>query len=110
MRRLLPLFTLMAVAFSAAMPQNAGEPPPQGEELVIRGRVRLLGSMPLSRLAISDDEDQDWYLEGADRERLAPYEQQMVTVKGRGEYEDIILENGRKFGLRRFLLDVAILP
>ncbi|MDR3166777.1 MAG: hypothetical protein LBT93_02440 [Treponema sp.] len=82
---------------------------PVEENLQIRGRVRLVGNMPFSRLVISDDADRDWYLEGEDRELLAPYEQQTLTVIGRTEYEDIILANGQKAGVRRFLRDVRLL-
>ncbi|MDR2100947.1 MAG: hypothetical protein LBP43_00075 [Treponema sp.] len=79
------------------------------EILQIRGRVRLVGNMPFSRLVISDEAERDWYLEGGDRELLAPYEQQTLTVIGRAEYQDIILANGQNAGLRRFLRNVRLL-
>jgi hypothetical protein len=76
----------------------------------IRGRVRLVGSMPFSRLVISDDANRDWYVEGEDRELLAPHEQRILTVIGRTEYQDIILANGQNAGVRRFLRDIRLLP
>lgn len=79
-----------------------------GEILQLRGRIRLVGNMPFPRLLITDESDRDWYLEGTDRELLAPYEQRTLTVTGRAEYEDIILANGTRAGFRRFLRDVRL--
>jgi hypothetical protein len=79
-----------------------------GEMARLRGRIRLVGNMPFPRLVITDESDRDWYLEGADRDLLAPYEQQTLTLTGRAEYQDIILANGTKAGSRRFLRDVRV--
>jgi hypothetical protein len=80
------------------------------EEIIqVRGRVRLVGSMPLSSLVISDSDGQDWYVEGADRNRIAGYEQQSITVEGQSEYRDIILANGEKIGVQRFLRDITVI-
>jgi hypothetical protein len=75
----------------------------------VRGRVRLVGSMPMPRLVISDSGDRDWYVEDADKNRIAGYEQQTITVEGRAEYHDIILANGKKIGVRRFLRDITVI-
>jgi hypothetical protein len=75
----------------------------------VHGRIRLVGNMPFPRLVITGESDQDWYLEGADRELLAAYEQRLLTISGRAEYQDIILANGEKAGVRRFLRDIRII-
>jgi hypothetical protein len=82
---------------------------PPGEIVQIRGRIRLVGNMPFPRLVITDESDRDWYLEGADRELLAAHEQRTLMVSGQTEYQDIILANGTKAGVRRFLRDVRII-
>jgi hypothetical protein len=75
----------------------------------VRGRVRLVGNMPMPRLVISDSDDRDWYVEDTDRNCIAGYEQQTITVEGRAEYHDIILANGKKIGVRRFLRDITVI-
>jgi hypothetical protein len=87
---------------------NAAASFPEGI-IQVRGSVRLVGSMPLSSLIISDSAGQDWYVEGASRNRIAGYEQQSITVEGRAEYRDIILANGEKIGIQRFLRDIAVI-
>jgi hypothetical protein len=86
---------------------NAAASFPEGI-IQVRGKVRLVGSMPLSSLVISDSAGQDWYVEGAGRNRIAGYEQQSITVEGRAEYRDIILANGEKIGVQRFLRDITV--
>jgi hypothetical protein len=87
---------------------NAAGSFPEGI-IQVRGRVRLVGSMPFSGLVISDNADRDWYVEGADRNRIAGNEQQTITVEGRAEYRDIILANGEKIGVQRFLRDITVI-
>ncbi|MDR3139545.1 MAG: hypothetical protein LBT95_07700 [Treponema sp.] len=77
--------------------------------LSIRGKVRLVGNMPFPRLVITDESNRDWYLEGPDRDLLAAYEQRSLGVSGRAEYQDIILANGVKAGVRRFLRDIRVI-
>jgi hypothetical protein len=40
---------------------------------------------------------------------LAAYEQRIFTISGQTEYQDIILANGQKAGVRRFLRDIHII-
>jgi hypothetical protein len=78
-------------------------------ELILDGRVRLVGTARFPALVLSDGEGRDWYLEGADRELLAPFEQRWVRVRGRGEYRELLLANGQRAGIRRFLRDLSLL-
>jgi hypothetical protein len=75
----------------------------------LTGRVRLVGSEPFPDLVLTGPDDQDWYLEGASRQLLRPYEQQTVSVRGKVELREMILANGRSLGFRRILLEVEIL-
>ncbi|MDR3172247.1 MAG: hypothetical protein LBU17_11615 [Treponema sp.] len=101
-----PQEPLAAPTDAKAAPAQAAPP---GELIRVHGRVRLVGSMPLPGLVISDVENHDWYLEQADRALVAPYEQRILTVEGRVEYQDLILANGEKIGVRGFLRDVRII-
>ncbi|MDR3342038.1 MAG: hypothetical protein LBT14_04480, partial [Treponema sp.] len=91
-----------------AAPADPVQAAPPGELIRVHGRVRLVGSMPLPGLVISDADNHDWYLEQADRALVAPYEQRILTVEGRAEYQDLILANGEKIGVRGFLRDIRI--
>jgi hypothetical protein len=82
---------------------------PLAEMIRVHGRVRLVGSMPLPALVISDADNNDWYLEHADKAAVSSYEQRTLTVEGRAEYRDLILANGEKIGVRRFLRDITII-
>jgi hypothetical protein len=81
---------------------------PRGE-VTVTGRVRLVGTAMFNDLVISDDEGRDWYVEGEDREKLAPKEQQQVTVKGSAGTRDIVLANGKKAGVRFILRDITLI-
>ena len=80
----------------------------EADLLTVSGRVRLVGSALFSRIVVTDGEDNDWYVENQDREILASLEQRPVTVRGKPEYRDIIMANGKKAGVQRFLRDITI--
>ncbi|MDR1970974.1 MAG: hypothetical protein LBQ46_03540 [Treponema sp.] len=100
-----------------ALPANPGRAVPgpggtllhDGDRVELTGRVRLVGSEPFPDLVLTGPDDQDWYLEGASRQLLRPYEQQTVSVRGKVELREMILANGRSLGFRRILLEVEIL-
>ncbi|MDR1176780.1 MAG: hypothetical protein LBK83_15055 [Treponema sp.] len=77
-------------------------------EVLVKGRVRLVGTDLFSNLVITDEKDRDWYVEEKDRPLLSRYQQQVVTVKGRPDYRDFVLANGKKAGVRSYLLDISI--
>jgi hypothetical protein len=81
---------------------------PRGE-VTVTGRVRLVGTSFFNDIVISDNEGRDWYVEGEDREMLAPKEQRQVTVRGRVESRDIVLADGTKAGVRLFLRKIRII-
>jgi hypothetical protein len=80
---------------------------PQGE-ITVTGRVRLVGTAHFNDIVVTDGSGNDWYVEGEDRKKLASLEQQQVTVKGVTEYEDLILADGKKIGVRRFLRNITL--
>jgi hypothetical protein len=80
-----------------------------GDRVEVSGRVRLVGSDPFPDLVITGGDDQDWYLEGPDRQAVRSFEQRELRVRGRVELREQVLANGRSLGFRRFLRDVEIL-
>jgi hypothetical protein len=78
------------------------------QEVVVKGRVRLVGTDLFSNLVITDEKDRDWYIAEQDRSLLSGYQQRTVTVKGRPDYRDIVLADGKKAGVRSYLLDIDI--
>jgi hypothetical protein len=103
------VLALLALAPLPGLGQRDGAAPEANPgEIILRGRIRLVGSALFSSLVLTDEEGQDWYLEGADRELLAPRDQQEVSLRGTPEYQDLILANGQKAGVRRFLRNVSL--
>jgi hypothetical protein len=96
------------IAAGGLMPMGRGDLDYPKGKITVSGRVRLVGTAIFSQLVITDEEDRDWYIEGKDREKLAAMEQQTVKIKGSAEYQDIILANGVKVGVRRFLRNITI--
>jgi hypothetical protein len=90
------------------MSLGSREPENQKETITVTGRVRLVGTALFSNVVITDEEDQDWYVENTDKEKVARFEQQELTVTGEPEYRDIILANGEKAGVRRVLRTIKV--
>jgi hypothetical protein len=108
MNKLLTAGLLVFLIGSNLMPMGSKDPDYPEGIISVTGRVRLVGTSLFSSLVVTDDRKRDWYVEGADREKLARLEQQKVTVTGRAEYRDIILAGGEKAGVRRFLRDIEV--
>jgi hypothetical protein len=86
-------------------------PAERGQETVrVEGRVRLVGNMPFPNTVISDSENNDWYVEGADKELVKDRQQETIVVEGVPEYQDLILANGEKIGVRRYLRNIRVIP
>ena len=77
-------------------------------EIIITGEVRLLGSALFSNMVITDIQENDWYIENDDRNKLSALEHQEVKVRGKPEYEKITV-SGEDIGVKRYLRDIKIL-
>jgi hypothetical protein len=73
----------------------------------VTGRVRMVGSSPLSSLVLSG-ENREWHIEAGEQEKLMRFQQQTVTVKGREYYADLTFANGMSAGRRYYLKDIEI--
>ncbi|MDR0316101.1 MAG: hypothetical protein LBH97_04290 [Treponema sp.] len=76
--------------------------------VVVSGRVRLVGSSPLTSLVISG-ENREWYVEPGEERKLMQLQQQIVTVEGREYYRDLTFVNGVSAGRRYFLKNIKII-
>jgi hypothetical protein len=79
------------------------------DEVTVSGRVRLTGTALFPQLIITDAENRDWYIDEADRSKLADLEQRGVIVRGKAFVQDMILANGKSAGLRYTLRDISVL-
>jgi hypothetical protein len=79
-----------------------------GQIVEVRGRVRLVGSDPFPNMVLTDDGDNTWYIDPADRKTLSSCEQQTVTIRGVVELKEMVLANGRSLGSRRILSGVTL--
>jgi hypothetical protein len=72
------------------------------------GRVRLVGSSPMTSLVISG-EDREWYIESDEKKKLMHLQQQNVTVIANEYYEDRVFANGSSAGRFYFLKDITVI-
>ena len=76
--------------------------------VTVSGRVRLVGSSPMSFLVISG-EDREWYIAEAEVKKMMHLQQQNVTVSGREYYVEYFFANGSPAGRRYFLKDITVI-
>ena len=72
------------------------------------GRVRLVGSSPLTSLVLSGEE-REWYIDEKETEKIRPFQQQLITVQGKEYFHDLTFVNGRSAGRRYYLSDIKII-
>ncbi len=80
----------------------------EGERVEITGRLRLVGSASFNDLVLTDNAGRDWYVDDSEREKLASYEQQVVTFRAIVKRKEIVLANGKKLPDRRVLTKVVV--
>jgi len=80
----------------------------KADEIVISGRVRLVGSGLINDLVITNDE-KEWYIEKNESGKLWNLQQQNVTVSGKEYYIDLFFANGSPAGRQYFLKDIRII-
>jgi hypothetical protein len=94
-------------AMPAAAPLSPDLPGP-AEEVTVRGRIRLVGNVPFTELVISDEEGNDWFIEGPAQDSLMSRQHETLTLRGEADYQDILLANGRRIGTRRILRNLTV--
>jgi len=80
----------------------------EAQKIEASGRVRLVGSSPMTSLVISG-EDREWYIESGEKEKLMHLQQQNVIVIANEYYEDRVFANGVSAGRFYFLKDIVVI-
>ncbi|MDR2900936.1 MAG: hypothetical protein LBV20_05410 [Treponema sp.] len=80
-----------------------------GQEVIITGTVRLVGSEPFPRYVFTEAGKYDWYIPDAeDRKVISRSEQQTLTIKGIVALREIIWANGKSGGMERNLKSISL--
>ncbi len=81
----------------------------EGQEVVITGTIRLVGSDPFPQYVLTEAGKYDWYIpDSEDRKVISGFEQQIITVKGTVVLRELILANGRRLGTEHILQSVSL--
>ena len=105
----LPAFGLLIfAAFFLFASFGSRETRTDPDTITVSGRIRLVGTSLFSSMVITDNEDQDWYVENGDREKLSQLQQSAVTVRGKPEYRELVYISGER-AVIRYLRNIAIL-
>ena len=102
------LLLLLVVLLCGAEPVPGMGKKDNAQPVEVSGRVRLVGSSPMTSLVISGEE-REWYIEQAEQGKLNHLQQQTVTVKAKEYYHDIVFANGTSGGRRYYLKDITVI-
>jgi hypothetical protein len=97
---------LLFLCLAAALP--AGGKKEKAPVVQVTGRVRLVGSAPMSELVITR-QDKSWYIEREEGHKLFDLQQRTVTVEGEETVVELKFANGRSAGERRTLKNIKII-
>jgi hypothetical protein len=106
----LAAFLLACVAGGVLVARGLGdrEKEPAPEIRTIQGRIRLVGNEPFTELVLTEEEGNDWFIEGPARDSLMHRQHEVLVLRGEAEYRDIILADGRRAGVRHILRNVTV--
>jgi len=96
------LFLCIAVALSA------GGNKEKSTVVQVTGRVRLVGSSPLSEVVITG-QDREWYIANEEMNKLKDLQQRIVTVEGSETVQTLTFASGLPAGERRTLRNIKII-
>jgi hypothetical protein len=64
--------------------------------------------VPFTELVLSDEEGNDWFIEGPARDALIHRQHEVITLQGEADYQDLLLAGGRRAGVRKILRNVTV--
>jgi hypothetical protein len=97
---------LLFLCLAAALP--AGGKKEKAPVVRAAGRVRLVGSAPLSELVITGP-DREWHIVKEEEQKLFDLQQRTVTVEGEETVVQLKFANGMSAGERRTLKNIKII-
>jgi len=109
------VFLLLFLCLTAALPawgsreeKNTAAQEEKGTLVRVSGRVRLVGSAPVTELVITGP-DKEWYIAKEDEYKLRDLQQQIVTVEGIETVEKLTFASGLPAGERRTLKNIKLI-
>ncbi|MDR1363691.1 MAG: hypothetical protein LBJ35_06545 [Spirochaetaceae bacterium] len=113
-----PLTAILPLLFISGLQLNAmgGSPPASemedaeyiknnGKRIKVSGTARLVGSMPFTEIVITSD-GVDWFIDKDEQDKFSGYEGKTVTVSGIARYNNLVLANGEKAGIKHTLTNI----
>ena len=80
----------------------------QAQKIEVSGRVRLVGSSPMTSLVITG-EGREWFVEPGEQDKLMHLQQQTITVRATEYYQDRFFANGSPAGRHYYLKNITII-
>ena len=105
--RLCYIFILLFFCLAAVLPAG-GSKKEKSVIVQVTGRVRLVGSEPITEVVISGPE-WEWYVAREDEHKLKDLQHRTVTVEGSETVIELTFVNGLSAGTRRTLTNIKII-
>ena len=80
----------------------------EGDRVIVSGKIRLVGSAVSNSLVLTDSSDKDWYVDDAEREKLALMEQREATLSAVVRLEPLKLADGTELPDKRVLTGIEL--
>jgi hypothetical protein len=80
----------------------------EGDRVIVSGKIRLVGSAASNSLVLTDSSDKDWYVDEAEREKLALMEQREATLSAVVRLDPIKFADGTELPDKRVLTGIEL--
>ena len=80
----------------------------EGDRVIVSGKIRLVGSAASNSLVLTDSSDKDWYVDDAEREKLALMEQRETTLSAVVRLDPIKFADGTELPDKRVLTGIEL--
>ena len=80
----------------------------EGDRVIVSGKIRLVGSAASNSLVLTDSSDKDWYVDDAEREKLALMEQRETTLSAVVRLDPIKFADGTELPDKRVLTGIEV--
>jgi len=105
---ILLLFFLLCASANTFAKGKKEKDSPKLQKVEISGKVRMVGSGPMTSLVISG-ENREWYIVPEEQEKLMDFQQQTVTVRADEYYYDRVFANGDSAGRQYYIKNIVVI-
>jgi len=102
------LFFLLCAAANTFARGGEEKNRPKLQKVEISGKVRMVGSGPMTSLVISG-ENREWHIVPEEQEKLMDFQQQTVTVRADEYYYDRVFANGDSAGRQYYIKNIVVI-